>query len=43
MFNTHLLTQSHGSYSSPYATLRVLDIDKFVNSKRYFRCVRACV
>ncbi|KAG2433608.1 hypothetical protein HYH02_012537 [Chlamydomonas schloesseri] len=41
VFNTHLLTQSHGPYSSPYATLRVLDIDKFVNSKRYFRSNRA--
>ncbi|KAG2427113.1 hypothetical protein HXX76_012624 [Chlamydomonas incerta] len=41
VFNTHLLTQSHGSYSSPYATLRVMDIDKFVNSKRFFRSARA--
>lgn len=39
VFNTHLLTQSHGPYASPYATLRVMDIDKFVNSKRFFRCV----
>ncbi|GIL65243.1 hypothetical protein Vafri_19054 [Volvox africanus] len=41
VFNTYLLTQSHGDYSSPYATLRVMDIDKFVNSKRYFRTRRA--
>ncbi|KXZ46564.1 hypothetical protein GPECTOR_42g773 [Gonium pectorale] len=40
VFNMHLLTQSHGDYSSPYATLRVMDIDKFVNSKRFFRSRR---
>ncbi|GLC37586.1 hypothetical protein PLESTB_001670700 [Pleodorina starrii] len=41
VFNEHLLTKSHGDYSSPYATLRVMDIDKFVNSKRFFRTRRA--
>ncbi|GFR45714.1 hypothetical protein Agub_g7126, partial [Astrephomene gubernaculifera] len=41
VFNEHLLTQSHGSYAAPYATLRVMDIDKFVNSKRFFRSKRA--
>ncbi len=37
MFNQHLLTQSHGDYAGPYATLRIMDIHKFVNSKTYFR------
>lgn len=41
VFNTHLLTVSHGSEASPYATLRVMDIGLFVNSKTYFRSNRA--
>ncbi|KAG2499805.1 hypothetical protein HYH03_002101 [Edaphochlamys debaryana] len=40
VFNLQLLTQSHADYASPYATLRIMDIDKFVNSKRFFRSNR---
>jgi hypothetical protein len=33
VFNEVLLTPSHGAYASPGASLRVLEVDRFVNSR----------
>lgn len=39
VFNEYLLRPSHGATQSSYAHLRVMDIDKWLNSKIFFKCV----
>lgn len=40
VYNEELFFMSHGEYLSPRATVRVMDIDVFMNSKRLFKTVR---
>lgn len=39
-YNEEIFFLSHGSYKSPQVTVRVMDIDKFMNSKRLFKITR---
>lgn len=39
-YNEEIFFLSHGSYKSPQVTVRVMEIDKFMNSKRLFKTVR---
>lgn len=41
VFNEWLMRPSHGDHQSAYAHLRILDINKWVNSKIFFKCVSA--
>lgn len=40
VYNEELFFMSHGDYVSPRATVRVMEIDVFMNSKRLFKTVR---
>eukprot|EP00798_Chlamydomonas_sp_ICE-L_P003487 gene3487-13553_t len=39
-FNEEIFFLSHGDYVSPGVSVRVMDIDKFMNSKRLFKDIR---
>lgn len=39
-YNEEIFFLSHGSYKSPQVSVRVMDIDQFMNSKRLFKDVR---
>lgn len=39
-YNEEIFFLSHGSYKSPQVSVRVLEIDKFMNSKRLFKDIR---
>mmetsp|Transcript_6937 Transcript_6937/g.11803 ORF Transcript_6937/g.11803 Transcript_6937/m.11803 type:complete len:388 (-) Transcript_6937:991-2154(-) len=39
-YNEEIFFLSHGDYKSPQVTVRVMEIDKFMNSKRLFKIVR---
>ncbi len=40
MFNVEIWLPSHGSYKTSHIGVRIMDIDKFLNSKRLFRTIR---
>ncbi|KXZ46748.1 hypothetical protein GPECTOR_41g713 [Gonium pectorale] len=39
-YNEEIFFLSHGSYKSPQVSVRVMEIDKFMNSKRLFKDIR---
>ena len=39
-WNEEIFFLSHGAYKSPQVTVRVMEIDKFMNSKRLFKDIR---
>ncbi len=39
-YNEEIFTLSHGDHKSPQVTVRVMEIDVFMNSKRLFKIVR---
>lgn len=39
-YNEEIFFLSHGEYKSPQVTVRVMEIDKFMNSKRVFKTAR---
>lgn len=39
-FNEEIFVLSHGAYKSPQVSVRVMDIDQFMNSKRLFKDIR---
>ncbi|KAG2497438.1 hypothetical protein HYH03_004593 [Edaphochlamys debaryana] len=39
-YNEEMFFLSHGSYKSPQVSVRVMEIDKFMNSKRLFKDIR---
>lgn len=40
VFNLEIWLPSHGEYKSSRVSVRIMDIDKFLNSKRLFRTIR---